>query len=140
MATDINKAATVDEVKMFLNELRQKLEFQLVNFDHRGKNLDSYVMLSEWGYSANDRINFIKKLTPENYSEGPKPDDQNVPTKGPLWIFGKFIKPRNPKRKKEETEFYIKVQIGWPNKEVICISFHPSVKPMEYPLIASGNE
>lgn len=90
-------------------------------------------MLAEWGYSSSKLVGFLKELTISNYSEGPIADDQNVPSKGDLWIFGKNIRPENPKRKKLETEFYIKVQLGYPNHDVICISFHPSEYKMKYP-------
>lgn len=140
MASEIKNAAKAEEVEAFLKELHLKLEFQQVNFDWRDKNLDSYIELSEWGYSTSNIISFLKKLTPKNYSEGPKADNQNIPSKGALWVFGMHIKPRNPKRKKKGKEFYIKVQIGWPDKEVICISFHPSLTNMTYPLATSGNK
>lgn len=131
--------ATVKEVEEFLEDLRLKLEFQGVYWDQRQKNLNSYVMLSEWGYSSLNLIEFIKKLTPSNYYQGPKPDTDNIPSKGPLWVFGMFIKPKNKKRKNEKLEFYIKIQIGWPNKEVICISFHPKEENITYPLATSEN-
>lgn len=132
--------ATLKEVSDFLEELRLKLKFQQVNWDQRSKNLNAYAMLREWGYSSLDLVEFIKCLTPSNYFQGPLPDNDNIPTKGPLWVFGMFIKPKNKKRKKEKLEFYIKIQIGWPNKEVICISFHPKEDIISYPLATSENE
>jgi hypothetical protein len=134
LATDTNKVTKLYEVETFLEQLRTKLKFQDVFFDRRSKNLDSYAMLSEWGYTSNDLIKIIKELKPENYFEGPEADTDNQPSKGDLWVFGKILKPINKKRRKEQTEFYIKLQIGWPNNLVICISFHPAEHEMKYPL------
>jgi hypothetical protein len=133
LGTEQNNLPALEQVEAFLNELRIKLGFQEVFFDRRDKNLDSYTMLAEWGYSSNKLVGILKELTISNYSEGPIADDQNVPSKGDLWVFGKNIMPENPKRKKLETEFYIKVQLGYPDREVICISFHPSDYEMKYP-------
>lgn len=64
----------------------------------------------------------LKELTVEDYSEGPIPDKLYSNT--PMWIFGKTIKGR---------EVYIKIQIGHPNSQTICISFHFSEYKMIYP-------
>ena len=64
----------------------------------------------------------LKELKLEDYSDGPLPDTQyNI---SDMWIFGKMIK---------EKEVYIKIQLGRPGSEAICISFHFPEYKMKYP-------
>ncbi len=41
----------------------------------------------------------------------------------PLWVFGKTVKKK---------EIYIKVSMGIPNSDVVCISFHIAQYQIEY--------
>ena len=68
------------------------------------------------------RKDIIKTLKVKNYSEGPIKDAINL--LGDMWVFGKDIK---------NQEVYIKISLGQPNRDVICISFHFSEYPMSYP-------
>jgi hypothetical protein len=63
-------------------------------------------------------------------SEG-RPGTQNTPPQGDLWEFGVLIKSKS--KKKKAVEYYIKVQLGTPDSNVICISFHPAEFKINYP-------
>ncbi|TXK47405.1 hypothetical protein FVR03_09395 [Pontibacter qinzhouensis] len=124
---------TLKEVEAFLEALHLKLAFQEVHFIYRPEYISAYAELYTWGYPPNELTKIIKELTPENYSEGPIEDTQNIPSKGQLWIFGKKIGPKYKTNSKKKVEYYIKVQIGYENDKIICISFHPSKFAMKYP-------
>jgi len=103
---------------------------------------DFIFKMDYWGlYVRTDRINdkngetlftlelkrhhikeILKQLNPEDYSAGPLPD--KLYQISDMWVFGKKIKTR---------EVYIKIQVGKPNSETICISFHFAECPMNYP-------
>ena len=67
----------------------------------------------------------ILALDCSNYSYTDKDRDQN--RKEELWFFGKIL---NPPLIDESTEVYIKLKL---QGRVICLSFHPSMFPMDYP-------
>ncbi|WP_234110853.1 hypothetical protein [Chryseobacterium sp. R2A-55] len=66
------------------------------------------------------REEYLGKIVLEDYSEGPLENDQYGTE--PMWVFGKIINAK---------EIYIKITITELN--VICISFHTSQYPMNYP-------
>lgn len=114
------KISTFDEVEKFLSTLFGKLTISEIRFlDNRDKNIETLVALDIPGIKRKD---IIKTLKVENYSEGPIKDAINL--LGDMWVFGKDIK---------NQEIYIKISLGQPNKDVICISFHFSEFPMSYP-------
>jgi hypothetical protein len=76
-----------------------------------------------------DREKFIDQLTIEDFSEGPQPEDWHGSKE--MWVFGKEVKSK---------EVYIKICLGAPNSNVICISFHMAEYPMTYPLRSKKNE
>lgn len=133
MATIQSKGPTLEEVEAFLKELKRKIRFrENVFFENdRNKNRLALAQLREMGLTSDDRIEYIKNLTSANYFKGPTKDTQNIPSQGDLWAFGVMVKSRV--RKKKEVEYYIKVQLGVPNSNVICISFHPAEKKIIYP-------
>lgn len=133
MGNENERMPSLSDVQEFLRTLHQKMEFQDVQFEHRPEYIGAYAELRDRGYGTRELTQIIKELTPENYSEGPIKESPTPRPQGDLWVFGKFIKHINPKRNIKEIEYYIKVQIGCPNQVVICISFHPSKKPMGYP-------
>ena len=69
-----------------------------------------------------DREKFIDQLSIEDFSEGPLPEDWHGSKE--MWVFGKLINLK---------EVYIKICLGAPNSNVICISFHIAEYPMKYP-------
>ncbi len=70
-----------------------------------------------------ERLEIIKSIETEDYSDGPIADELNLGTE--MWIFGKDVK---------GIEVYIKITMGGFNGRTICISFHRAERPMDYPL------
>lgn len=58
----------------------------------------------------------------KDYSDGPITDRLN--NLAEMWVFGKDV---------DGTEVYIKITMGKPNSNTICISFHEAEYPMSYP-------
>ncbi len=109
-----------DEVEQFLNEFKQKLKiFQILFLDNRKKNTVAYLGLEIT--PARRRV-IIEQIETLDYSQGPL--DDNLFGNASLWVFGKTI---------NNTEIYIKISMGKPNSQVICISFHKAEHPMKYP-------
>jgi len=110
----------IAEVENFLNEFITNLNiYGILYADSRQKNTQA---LAELNIVPNDRTKLISELKVEDYCLGPETDhsyfDQTI------WIFGKMIKGK---------EIYIKISMGTLNSRVICISFHPSKSPLNYP-------
>ena len=111
---------TIEEVKKFLNDFRQKTKvFDIIFRDERNKNFHSLLKLE---ISAIQRKEIIFTLCSEDFSEGPFPDTLHHISE--MWIFGKKLK---------KQEIYIKISMGHPNSSTICISFHIAEKTMYYP-------
>lgn len=87
--------------------------------DDRGKNTQT---LFDLELSSIDRKSILKNLTTKDFSEGPLEDKIFKGTD--MWVFGKKIK---------SEEVYIKITLGIPNAQVICISFHISEYPIKFP-------
>ncbi len=112
---------TKQDVEVFLNEFKVKMRvFQILFRDERMKNTQSLLHL-EMAPEARKKV--IESLTFEDFSEGPLAD--NLLGIASMWVFGKNVK--------YNTEVYIKISMGWPDSQVICISFHKSEYPMTYP-------
>lgn len=109
--------ATKDEVGAFLKELQAIGKAGEVIFIDRDKNKQALLDLE---ISPKQREEYIKKLTINNYSEGPLKNDQYG--NNPNWVFGIDIKSR---------EIYIKINLNYLN--IICVSFHIAEHPMNYP-------
>ncbi len=113
--------ANSDEVEAFLNDFKFKLGFYGIFFrDERGKNAQT---LADLEIAPNDRIKVLQNLEVENYSEGPKPE--RLYNNADMWIFGSIVKKK---------EIYIKISMGMPNSQTLCISFHFPEFPMDFPL------
>jgi hypothetical protein len=109
-----------EEVRNFLAEFHAKLRvFNILYRDERGKNSRT---LLELEITPASRRAIIETLEVNDYSEGPLED--TLHHIAPMWVFGKLV------RKKE---IYIKISIGRPGSNVICISFHLAERPMVYP-------
>jgi hypothetical protein len=106
-------------VEDFLSDFFQKKKIFGIRFENRPKNTQG---LFDLEMIPNERIKIIDSLKSIDYSEGPNIDKMGI--ESDLWIFGKIIKNR---------EVYIKITMGTPNDNVICISFHLSEYPMRYP-------
>ncbi len=103
-----------EDVDEFLAAFLQKLNiWDVIYLDERGKNIQALATLE---IRPIDRKNSLISLVRTDFSQGPINGDQ--------WVFGKMVK---------ETEVYIKISLGRPGSNTICISFHPSEYPMNYP-------
>jgi len=111
---------TLDEVEVFLKDFHVKYKvFDIIFRDSREKNANTLLMLD---IIPLKRREIIESICAADYSEGPL--DDRLYGIASLWVFGKVFK---------QTEMYIKISMGAPNSNVICISFHPAIKPMSYP-------
>ena len=109
-----------DEVAHFLRDFGQKMRvFSILYRDDRGKNAQT---LSDLELRPSERDAVISSLTVADYSEGPLPD--TLYKNSEMWIFGKSVK---------DAEVYIKITLGSPNLQVICISFHIADHPIAHP-------
>ena len=112
--------AKEQEVELFLREFKEKMKIRDVLFrDERGKNSQALLDLE---IRAIDRIKILENLKSTDYSEGPL--EETLYRGSNMWVFGKVVNLQ---------EVYIKVTIGPPGSNVICISFHISEHPMNYP-------
>ncbi|WP_417430070.1 hypothetical protein [Halpernia sp.] len=109
--------ATKDEVSQFLRQLKSVRSVGQLFFADRSVNKQTILDLE---ITAKQREICINELVFEDYSEGPLDNDQYGTN--PMWVFGKTIKKK---------EIYIKITIS--DLNVICISFHTSQYPMNYP-------
>jgi len=110
------------EVEQFLKGFIFKLDFWgvLIRTDRTNpKNVNTLLAL-ELKHAHIKEV--LKALKPEDYSQGPLPD--KLYHNSDMWVFGKIVKKR---------EVYIKIQLGPPDSQVICISFHFPEHIMNYP-------
>ena len=111
---------TKDDVERFLAQFHTKMKvFGIIYRDDRGKNQKT---LEELEIMPSQRKVVIEKLKVKDYVQGPLVDELNKI--GEMWVFGKDIKGR---------EIYIKIMMGVPGSNTICISFHLAEHPLKYP-------
>lgn len=104
----------------FLRDFKTKMEiWGIVFLDERAKNTQALAILE---LSTTQRTKIIKDLKLEDYSQGPITDGMFLGND--LWVFGKEVK---------QQEVYIKISIGMPSKQAICISFHLAEHAMKFP-------
>jgi hypothetical protein len=109
------------DVELFLNDFKVKMQFMdIVFLNDRAKNIKTLAMLE---ISVIKQKQIVEELEVKDYSEGPIEDTNFVGS--PLWVFGKTVKGH---------EIYIKISMGMPNRSTLCISFHISEFPINYPL------
>ena len=117
---------TKEDVEKFLEDFSLKVEIFGIRFrEDREKNQSS---LAELGIVPDERKNIIMQLNCYDYSEGPIIDTLN--NQGEMWVFGKDVR---------GNEVYIKISLGKPNRQTICISFHKARYPMTYPFKDESN-
>jgi hypothetical protein len=110
-----------DEVNKFLADFKAKLAiWQVVYRDDRNKNTQTLLTLE---LTPAQRTEILKKLTADDYSEGPL--EEKLYQGVDMWVFGKLVK---------QKEVYIKITLGAAGTSVICISFHIAAHKMNYPL------
>ena len=112
-----------EEVEAFLKDFTYKLDFWglLIRTDRSNPKNTITLLALEFKHVHVRQI--LAGLKPEDYSEGPLTD--KMYGLSDMWVFGTIIKQR---------EIYIKIQIGRPDSETICISFHFAEHAMSYPL------
>lgn len=112
---------TKEDVEKFLNNFYLKVKIFGIRFrDDREKNRNAIFDLE---ISPRLRETVVMSLEWKDYSEGSIIDELN--NHGEMWVFGKDVK---------GTEVYIKITMGAPNTNTVCISFHKAEYPMSYPL------
>ncbi len=111
---------TKQEVERFLSNFHTKMKvFGIVFRDDREKNEKTLLALEITGKY---RETVIMGLEYRDYVDGPIVDTLNQ--MGEMWVFGKDVKGR---------EVYIKITMGLPGSNTICISFHLAEFPLVYP-------
>lgn len=117
--------ATQAEAGQFLQEFHQKRRvFDILFRDERGKNQQA---LADLEITPAMRRKIIENLEVQDFSHGPL--DDTLYGIASMWVFGKTVKTE---------EVYIKISMGQPGSQVICISFHVAEKPMNYPFKPSS--
>lgn len=112
--------ATKEDVEKFLSDFHAKMKvFDIVFRDDRGKNLETLALLE---ITPVYRVTVLSELEVRNYVDGPIVDTLNE--SGDMWVFGKDVKGR---------EVYIKISLGLPDRQTICISFHLAEHVLDYP-------
>ncbi len=104
------------DVEEFLRRFFPKMEVFGVFFLNREKNLEALKML---GITPSIRREIIKDITSEDYIETII-DEFSF---GDMWVFGKDC---------DGVEVYVKIALGRPNSNTICISFHTAEHPLSY--------
>ncbi len=118
------------EVAQFLHDFKGALTLEFVHWLER--SAEGKARLSGLSINGNQAIEHLYTLTPDNYCQGPKPDDF-MPTRD-VWIFGCDV---------GETEAYIKLALQ-PHRSkrtivyAVIWSFHAAEYPMQYPLRGSS--
>ena len=111
---------TKEEVEQYLKELKFKIGmWGILILDDRSKNAQS---LHDLEIPPNQRKEIIAQLIPEDYYQGPL--EEKMRGILPMWVFGKTVKGK---------EIYIKISMGHPSSQAICISFHVAEHSIVYP-------
>ncbi len=114
-------STTKETVAQFLKDFKLKMAIWDVLFrDDRGKNTQTLTTLE---LRPIERKKVLEALEAIDYSEGPI--EEKLYGGSAMWVFGKIVKKK---------EIYIKVTMGAPGSNVICISFHLAEHKMSYPL------
>lgn len=115
--------ATRQQVAGFLDAFRESMaRAKGLWVPNRGEKRGGLLAL---GITKAQRDEVVGSLTPEDYCQGPLPDETQT---GDVWVFGKHV---------EGAEVYIKLKLtedGTPK----CISFHPAERRMRYPFRLKG--
>jgi|SRR5580698_4822169 hypothetical protein len=111
-----------EEVDRFLKDFSHKMGFWglLIRVDRTDLKNTTTLLALEFNHANVKRI--LVELKSEDYSQGPLTD--KLYGRSDMWVFGKTLKGR---------EVYIKIQLGLPRSETLCISFHFAEHRMNYP-------
>ena len=105
-----------EEVEAFLHQFKPKMDIWGIFFLNRGKNLETAIRLH---LRETERKEILRNLIPEDYVE----TIIDALSYGEMWVFGRDF---------NATELYIKISLGPPNSNTICISFHEAAYPINY--------
>lgn len=105
-----------EQVLAFLNTFLPKFDIWGIIFIDRNKNDEAMAAL---GITPVQRENIIRRIEVDDYIETIV-DEMSF---GDMWVFGKDF---------SGEELYIKISLGRPNSNTICISFHKSEFPNKY--------
>jgi len=109
-----------EAVEAFLHSFKEKKKVWGVIFLDRAKNFNTLTTLE---IRPVEREQVLDRLTAKDYSQGPLAENWHGGKE--MWVFGKMLKGQ---------EVYIKITLGAPGANTICISFHIAEHPMRYPL------
>lgn len=112
------KEITIDDVKSFLNSMNVKIDIYGMVFAERQRCQETMRML---GINEIVAKSIIKTLDATDFS---KYFDDTNQWGCDLWAFGKDI---------NGEEIYIKIGLGLPNRQTVCVSFHKADFPIQYP-------
>ena len=112
------KEITISDVRNFLDSINVKIDIYGMVFVNRQRCQETMRML---GISEKVAKNIIKDLDEKDFS---KYFSDDIQWGCDLWAFGKDI---------NGEEIYIKIGLGLPNRQAICISFHKADFPIHYP-------
>lgn len=104
------------EVENFLRQFLPKMDILGIIFLNRTKNQEALKML---GITPLARKEIIKSITTDDYIETII-DEFSY---GDMWVFGKDL---------DGTDIYVKIALGRPGTNTICISFHTAKYPLNY--------
>ena len=112
------KEITIEDVKSFLDSVHVKIDVYGMIFAERHRCQETMRML---GINELVAKNIVKTLDASDFS---KYFDDVTQWGCDLWAFGKDIKGE---------EVYIKIGLGLPNRQTVCVSFHKADFPIQYP-------
>lgn len=101
----------------YLNRFKAKASIWGIVYLDRDKNLEAVKQL---GITAAQRDEIIMGLATEDYVETLPPMMAGMQEP---WVFGKLY---------ELVELYIKITMGYPDSNTVCISFHKAEYPLNY--------
>ena len=112
------KEITIEDVKSFLNRMHVKVDIYGMVFADRHRCQETMRMLV-----INEVVakHIVMALDATDFS---KYFDDTTQWGCDLWAFGKDIKGE---------EIYIKIGLGLPNRQTVCVSFHKADFPIQYP-------
>ena len=116
-APNINKGMikTKQEVEQFLGQFGIKFDIWGIIYLDRDKNEEA---LKALGIIPKARDEIVRQLKSDDYVETLSADFFNE-----MWVFGRDV---------DGTELYIKIALGRPNSQTVCISFHLAEHQIKY--------
>lgn len=106
---------TKQEVEQFLGQFGIKFDIWGIIYLDRDKNEEA---LKALGIIPKARDEIVRQLKSDDYVETLSADFFNE-----MWVFGRDV---------DGTELYIKIALGRPNSQTVCISFHLAEHQIKY--------